>query len=146
MKSILFVFVLGLFSIGLQAQSCHASSAASCCSKSASAAISAANEAGIQVRKDVATGDISFHKKTSCTYSDHASYTEVKYDASNNQFVNKAPEFSSEAMIVPVALVSNTNKKMDCSKMTPTECAEKMAKGECNGHTAANSKASIATN
>ncbi|MEP7321947.1 MAG: hypothetical protein ABI761_08505 [Saprospiraceae bacterium] len=132
MKSILFIFVVALGVQGLQAQSCHAmASGGSCCAKSASTAMTAAENAGIQIRKDVATGDLSFHRKTSCAYSDHATFVEVKYDSNTNSFVNKAPDFSSEAMIIPVSLHTASMKKMDCSTMSKAECAGKMAKGEC---------------
>ncbi|MEO5581878.1 MAG: hypothetical protein ABIR66_04255 [Saprospiraceae bacterium] len=132
MRSILFIFILALCVLGLQGQSCHAmSKSGSCCAKNATSAMVAAENAGIQIRKDVATGDLSFHRKTSCVYSDHASYVEVKYDSNTNIFVNKAPDFSSEALIIPVSLQSATMKKMDCSTMSKSECAEKMAKGEC---------------
>lgn len=131
MKSILFIFILALGVHGLQAQSCHGMSSGSCCAKSASTAMAAAENAGIQIRKDVATGDLSFHRMTSCAYSDHASYVEVKYDSNTNGFVNKAPDFSSEALVIPVSLHNATMKKTDCSTMSKAECAEKMAKGEC---------------
>ena len=132
MKSIITIFILVFSANIVTGQYCHSMAKASgCCSKSASAALVAADQSGIQVRKDVATGDLSFHRRTSCAYSDHASYVEVRFDANTNSFVNRAPEFSSDPQALPVSIQSPSMKKMDCSQMSKAECAEKMAKGEC---------------
>ncbi len=142
MKSILFIFVFGLCSMSMKSQSCHAGSG--CCAKGASAALTAAQAQGIEVRKDVATGDLGFYKKTSCAYSDHASYVEVKYDGISQRFVNKSNDISSDAVAMPVSL--NTHHA-GCGDMSKAACAEKMAKGECTDHMAAKAaKTSIATN
>ena len=132
MKSIFFIFIFALSANIVTGQYCHSMAKGSgCCSKGASAALAAADQSGIQVRKDVATGDLSFHRRISCVYSEHASYVEVKYDPNSNSFVNRAPKFSSEAFAIPVSSQSSSLKKMDCSKMSKAECTDKMAKGEC---------------
>jgi hypothetical protein len=142
MKSILIIFAFGLFAINVNAQSCHPGSG--CCAKGASAALTAAQAQGIEVRKDVATGDLGFYKKTSCAYSDHASYVEVKYDAATQSFIHKSNDLTADAVASPVSL--NT-RPAGCCDMSKAACAEKMAKGECTDHMAAKAaKTSLATN
>jgi hypothetical protein len=133
MKNIFLLLILALSVGQLSAQSCHsmASGKSGCCSKSASAAMTAADDSGIQIRKDVATGDLSYHKKTSCAYSSQASFVEVSFDAKSNIFVNKAPSASRDLEAISVSNHTMEMKKMDCSQMSKAECAAKMAKGEC---------------
>lgn len=114
-------------------QSCHALAASQgCCSKkSSAAALVASKDPSIQVRKDVATGDISYYKKSGCAYSGSASYVAVTYDDKTQTFVNRAPVVSNEAQFIHASSNSTEGKKMDCSQMSKAECLEKMAKGEC---------------
>ncbi len=135
MKQIFLVLVLALASTQLVAQSCHAmaSAKAGCCSKSASAAMSAALQSGIEVRKSVESGDLSYHKNTSCKYSSEAAFVEVTFNSKSNSFVNKAPTAARSLEAMTVSNHTTEMKKMDCSTMTKAECAEKMAKGECQG-------------
>lgn len=135
MKFVLMTFVLSmvLISGSMYGQSCHALATSSgCCSKKASAAaLVASQDPSIQVRKDVATGDISYFKKSGCAYSGSVSYVAVAFDDKSQSFVNRAPMASQEAHFMNVSSSSTEVKKMDCSQMSKAECAEKMAKGEC---------------
>ena len=136
MKYLITMLFLVMFSGMAVSQSCHgksmaAASGKSCCSSKEAAALVAADREGIQVRKDVATGDLSYYKVSSCAHSGSTSIVEMKFDANEKMFVNKAPEMN-EMHAVPVSSHTTEMKKMDCSKMSKAECAEKMAKGECH--------------
>ena len=128
------LFLVTLSGIAVS-QSCHGKSMAtsggkSCCSAKEAAAMVAADKEGIQVRKDVASGDLSYFKVSTCAHSGSTSIVEMKYDTQEKMFVNKAPDME-EMHAMPVSSHSTEMKKMDCSKMSKAECAEKMAKGEC---------------
>ncbi|MBK6817729.1 MAG: hypothetical protein IPG82_20295 [Saprospiraceae bacterium] len=127
----LLVCMIAMVSIG-QSQSCHSMAGASGCCASKAAAMVAAQDAGLLIKKDVATGDISYLKK-SCSYSANSSMVEMSFDPASGNFVNKAPTSSNEMYAIPVSSNSTSEvKKMDCSQMSKAECAEKMAKGECH--------------
>jgi len=128
-----FLFCVVLVNDSVIAQSCHSlATAPGCCSKKASAAaLVASNDPTIQVRKDVASGDISYFKKSGCSYSGSSAYVAVSYDDKTQSFVNIAPMVSQEAKFINASSSSTEGKKMDCSQMSKAECLEKMAKGEC---------------
>lgn len=128
-----FLFCVVLVNGSMLGQSCHTlASTPGCCSKKASAAaLVASQDPSIQVRKDVATGDISYFKKSGCSYSGSSAFVAVSYDDKTQTFVNRAPMVSKEAQFINASSNSTEGKKMDCSQMTKAECLEKMAKGEC---------------
>lgn len=135
MKYLFSVALVMLMTMVSYSQSCHAKAMAamsgkSCCSMKAAAVMAAADVEGLQVRKDVATGDLSYFKASTCAHSGTTSYVEMTYDAREKMFVNKAPDMP-EFKLTPVSSHTMEPMKMDCSKMSKAECAEKMAKGEC---------------
>lgn len=128
------LFLVSISGIAIS-QSCHGKSMASdgrksCCSSKEAAALVAADREGIQVRKDVASGNLSYFKVSMCAHSGSTSIVEMKYDTHEKMFVNKAPDMQ-EMHAMPVSSHTTEMKKIDCSKMSKAECAEKMAKGEC---------------
>ncbi|MEP7266591.1 MAG: hypothetical protein ABI844_03110 [Saprospiraceae bacterium] len=134
MKYLMMIVCLVSISGFAVSQSCHSKATAGgmgCCAMKASMAMTAADKEGIQVRKDVSTGELAFYKTSSCHYSGTTSYVQVDFNAQEGMFVNKAPQ-TNEMEMVPVSMHSTEMKKMDCSKMSKAECAEKMAKGECH--------------
>ena len=123
-----------LTSGALYGQSCLSKSAMSgCCKKSSAAAASlvASQDPSIEIRKDVATGDVSYYRKKMCSYGGHVSYAALNFDAKSNSFVNQPPAVSPEAHFLKVSNESGEKSKMDCNKMSKAECLEKMARGEC---------------
>ncbi|HNR05948.1 MAG TPA: hypothetical protein PKM27_01460 [Saprospiraceae bacterium] len=136
MKQLLMTLVCSLLLTtgALYGQSCHSKSAMSgCCKKSSAAAASlvASQDPSIEVRKDVATGEVSYFRKKMCSYGGHVSYAALNFDAKSNAFVNQPPAVSSEAQLLRVSNESGQKAKMDCSKMSKAECLERMARGEC---------------
>ena len=135
MKYLITMLFLVSFSGIALSQSCHGKSMAaaggkSCCSSKEGSAMVAADKEGIQVRKDVGTGDLNYFKVSTCAHSGSTSVVEMKYDTHEKMFVNKAPDMH-EMQAMPVSTQHTEMKKMDCSKMSKAECAEKMTKGEC---------------
>ncbi|MBL7831145.1 MAG: hypothetical protein JNK41_08975 [Saprospiraceae bacterium] len=145
MKKLIFVVaLLGVFSLGANAQACCAKKSGAACTKTASASTAtpddaaiatlASNDASIEKRKDEATGASYYVRKEVCEKSGKVSYNKVEYCSKEGKFVNVSPSDASGSA------KSCCTSKASCSKNSAAGacCAKKGASADAAVKTVSN--------